>query len=115
MILPRLRGAAEPAPAPEGDSDSDKQLQGIPVDTSYQDPLCTLLEYISTQAPDCDMGLVHDDDLQSLWSPSLESLRPDALMSHLQRRPPLIWQYFTTIFPQLVTVTRASQQATHRL
>ena len=66
MILPRLRGAAGPARVPEGDSDSDKQLQGIPVDSSvrksvyhsirqpllnnvkYQDPLCTLLRYIST-------------------------------------------------------------------
>ncbi|KAI0288769.1 hypothetical protein BC826DRAFT_1107508 [Russula brevipes] len=70
---PRLRAMAEPTPDihdPEPESDTYLGLIGVPADADrlfdvlkYQDPLHVLSEYIAEQAPDCDMALVHDDDL----------------------------------------------------
>ncbi|KAI0293408.1 hypothetical protein BC826DRAFT_381343 [Russula brevipes] len=48
-ILPRLQGAAGPARIPGDDNpDAAAQIISISVDTHYQDPLHTLLNYIST-------------------------------------------------------------------
>jgi len=91
-LLPWLQGAAGPAFIPGNDDpEHDMQLTSISGDIHHQDPLHTLLEYITTQAPDCDMALVHDDDLLSIDNASLESLRKDTLMSHLQELAPKIW------------------------
>ncbi|KAI0248894.1 hypothetical protein BJV78DRAFT_1232297 [Lactifluus subvellereus] len=68
-ILPRqLRGAAEHAPDPDGyDCEPDTELISIPPMTKYRDPLHLLLDYIAeVRAPDCDMVLVHDDDLERI-------------------------------------------------
>ncbi|KAI0248876.1 hypothetical protein BJV78DRAFT_1232159 [Lactifluus subvellereus] len=64
-MLPRLRGAAEPTQGPSGDEpEFETKIISTPSDTDYQDPLHTLLDYLTTQAPDCDVALVHDDDLR---------------------------------------------------
>ncbi|KAH8984117.1 hypothetical protein EDB92DRAFT_1501950 [Lactarius akahatsu] len=67
MILPRLKGAAGPGPDSKG-SDSERDMELIPISTvpEYRDPLHILLEYVAESAPDCDMVLVHDDDLARL-------------------------------------------------
>ncbi|KAI0288772.1 hypothetical protein BC826DRAFT_1036136 [Russula brevipes] len=68
-IWQRLRAMAEPAPDmhdPEPESDTRLELIGVPADADYRDPLHVLLEYIAEQAPDCDMALVHDDDLRCM-------------------------------------------------
>jgi len=92
--LPRwlLGRASPPQMQGEFEPDPDIELGSIPEDIHYQDPLHTLLEYISTQAPDCDMALVHDDDLEYIASASIESLRPDTLMNYLQKSAPEIRQ-----------------------
>ncbi|KAI0289864.1 hypothetical protein BC826DRAFT_588520 [Russula brevipes] len=70
-ILPRLRAAAGPSQNPDQDQDEselDMQLlnTSISADTDYQDPVHKLLKYIAMKAPDCDMILVHDDDLMRI-------------------------------------------------
>ncbi|KAH8982540.1 hypothetical protein EDB86DRAFT_328722 [Lactarius hatsudake] len=67
MILPRLKGAAGPGPDSKG-SDSEPDMELVPISTvpEYRDPLHILLEYVAESAPDCDMVLVHDDDLARL-------------------------------------------------
>jgi hypothetical protein len=44
--------------------------------------------------PDCDMVLVHDDDLEQILGvddgTSLETLQPDVVMNHLERSQPEI-------------------------
>ncbi|KAH9954228.1 hypothetical protein BC827DRAFT_1158826 [Russula dissimulans] len=93
LLPPWLRGGAGP-PQMQGESEPNPDIEprSIPEDTHYQDPLHTLLEYISTQASDCNMALVHDYDLEYIASASLESLRPDTLMSYLQKSAPEIRQ-----------------------
>ncbi|KAH9174158.1 hypothetical protein EDB89DRAFT_1904657 [Lactarius sanguifluus] len=70
-LFPRLRGAAGYAPDPSG---PDK--------------------YIAGRAPDCDLVLVHDDDLDRLRrigdGTSLETLQADALVGCLQNSGPEI-------------------------
>ncbi|KAH8991261.1 hypothetical protein EDB92DRAFT_687617 [Lactarius akahatsu] len=67
-LFPRLRGAAGYTPDPSG-PDSDSELEfglevvSIPSFTEYRDPMHVLLEHIAERAPDCDLVLVHDDDL----------------------------------------------------
>ncbi|KAH9968490.1 hypothetical protein BGW80DRAFT_655413 [Lactifluus volemus] len=48
-IIPRLRAAAEPTLDPDRDEDDfDEQLISTPLETDYQDPLHTLLDYLVT-------------------------------------------------------------------
>lgn len=89
-IIPRLKGAAEPQPDPgENDYEPELELVPIPSVTECQDPLRVLLDHIATRAPDCDMALVHDDDLVRILEvgdgTSLEDFRPDVVMDYLQR------------------------------
>ncbi|KAH9163728.1 hypothetical protein EDB89DRAFT_482398 [Lactarius sanguifluus] len=64
--IPRIRGAAEPKPDRENDRGPEKKVVSIPGFTEYQDPLHVLLKHIANHAPDCDMALVHDDDLERI-------------------------------------------------
>ncbi|KAH9174151.1 hypothetical protein EDB89DRAFT_1884328, partial [Lactarius sanguifluus] len=68
ILPPRLKGAAGPNPDPEGyDEEPDVELVQIPSVPEYRDPLHILLEYIAKEAPpNCEMVLVHDDDLARL-------------------------------------------------
>ncbi|KAH9960254.1 hypothetical protein BGW80DRAFT_78204 [Lactifluus volemus] len=94
-ILPRIRGAAEPAQSPgEDEPEFDKywQLVSIPLDTNCQDPLHTILDYLAEKAPECDMALVHDDDLICVDGVPLENCEPYPLRGHLWNFPPEIWQ-----------------------
>ncbi|KAH8993421.1 hypothetical protein EDB92DRAFT_401933 [Lactarius akahatsu] len=66
-IIPRLKGAAGPQPDARGDDpEPEMELVSIPSITESRDPLHVLLDYITTRAPDCDMALVHDDDLERI-------------------------------------------------
>ncbi|KAI0289863.1 hypothetical protein BC826DRAFT_970762 [Russula brevipes] len=93
-IFPRLRAAAGPSQNPDPDEpELDMQLLNISADTDYQDPLHKLLEYIAMKASDCDMILVHDDDLMRIdnAAPS-ETLQPNTVMGRPQRAMPEVWQ-----------------------
>ncbi|KAI0276244.1 hypothetical protein BGY98DRAFT_716462 [Russula aff. rugulosa BPL654] len=92
-IWPKLRGLAGPAHLPSPEPDTDLELMGVPDDAD--DPLHTLLEYITEQTPSCDMVLVHDDDLKCIENavPPLETLKPDALMGFLRDYAPTIRQF----------------------
>ncbi|KAI0295807.1 hypothetical protein BC826DRAFT_1007721 [Russula brevipes] len=48
------------------------------------------IPYIAENAVDCDMAIVHDDDLACINSASLDSIKTDALMEHLRRTAPEI-------------------------
>ncbi|KAH9032022.1 hypothetical protein EDB85DRAFT_1890866 [Lactarius pseudohatsudake] len=95
-ILSRVRRVVGPTADPSGsDSGLNTAVVPIPRVTEYRDPLHILLEYIAKQAPpNCDMVLVHDDDLTRLSGiidgSSLEALNPDAVMRLLQRSEPPI-------------------------
>ncbi|KAH9170393.1 hypothetical protein EDB89DRAFT_1301200 [Lactarius sanguifluus] len=93
-LVPRIKGAAEPKPDTRGnDGEPEKEVVPIPSFTKYRDPLHVLLEYIAKQAPDCDMALVHDDDLERILGASdrpLETLKPDVMMDYLKRSKPEI-------------------------
>jgi len=67
-IFPRkLKGAAGPNPDPKiYDEEPDPELMPISDVPEYWDPLHTLLQYTAEEAPNCDMVLVHDDDLARL-------------------------------------------------
>ncbi|KAH9072147.1 hypothetical protein EDB83DRAFT_2571938, partial [Lactarius deliciosus] len=89
-IIPRLKGAAKPKPDPRGnDRDPEMELVPIPSVTECRDPLHILLEHIAVRAPDCDMALVHDDNLVQILGvgdrTALETLQPDVMMDYLQR------------------------------
>ncbi|KAN0116119.1 hypothetical protein V8E52_006176 [Russula decolorans] len=90
-ILPRrLKAAAGPSSDSGGyDCDPDMEVISIPATTKYRDPLHLLLDYIVEQASDCDMVLVHDDDLVKIdglgHDSSLETLEPDVMMDLLRR------------------------------
>ncbi|KAI9454401.1 hypothetical protein BJY52DRAFT_729609 [Lactarius psammicola] len=67
IFPPKLKGAAGPNPDPKGyDEEPDVELIPIPAIPEYRDPLHILLEYIAEETPNCDMVLVHDDDLAQL-------------------------------------------------
>ncbi|KAH9029313.1 hypothetical protein EDB83DRAFT_2654975 [Lactarius deliciosus] len=92
----RLKGEAGPNPDPEGHDDSEesdmvlKPIPSIPESTfwisKYRDPLHTILEYISEEAPpDCDVLLVHDDDLAQFDGIyPLNALEPDVVLSYVR-------------------------------
>ncbi|KAI0295804.1 hypothetical protein BC826DRAFT_272338 [Russula brevipes] len=65
---------------------------GSSVYADRQDPLHVLLQYINERAPDCDMALVHDDDLACISGDSLDSLKPDVLMDSLRSSAPEVGQ-----------------------
>ncbi|KAI9459912.1 hypothetical protein BJY52DRAFT_1211681 [Lactarius psammicola] len=95
MILPRLRGAAGPNPDPNDyDCEPDTELISIPAVPKYRDPLHIILQYIAEAAPNCDMVIVHDDDLALLdglgYGTSREALQPDVELSYLRSSKPLI-------------------------
>jgi len=88
--FPRIKAAAEVKEDTRGnDCDPERQVTTMPSATEYRDPLHLLLEYITTRAPDCDMAVVHDDDLEQILRvgdrTSLEDLQPEALIDYLQR------------------------------
>lgn len=88
-ILSRVRRALGPTADPSG-SDSEPETEVVSRVTEYRDPLHLLLECIAKRAPpQCDMVLVHDDDLTRLSGivdgSSLEALNPDTVMWLLQR------------------------------
>ncbi|KAH9070983.1 hypothetical protein EDB83DRAFT_2673770 [Lactarius deliciosus] len=88
--MPRIRAAAEPKPDPrKRDHDPEEEVISIPSVTEYQDPLHVLLDYIAKRAPNCDMALVHDDDLERILgvgdSACLELSKPDMVMDYLER------------------------------
>ncbi|KAI9452571.1 hypothetical protein BJY52DRAFT_907300 [Lactarius psammicola] len=89
-ILPRLKGAAGPNPDLDGyDEESDVGLIPVPAVLEYRDPIHILLGLIVEEAPNCDMVLVHDNDLAEglhgiYDSTPIESLHPDAMLSHLR-------------------------------
>ncbi|KAN0127578.1 hypothetical protein V8E53_014605 [Lactarius tabidus] len=96
ILPPRLKGAAGPNPDPDGydrepDAEPMPKLVALP---EYQDPLHLLLEYIAeTAPPDCDMVLVHDDDLARLDgricdSIPLDSLQSGVMSSHMRGLKP---------------------------
>ncbi|KAH9014406.1 caspase domain-containing protein, partial [Lactarius hengduanensis] len=66
----------------------------IPTVPEYRDPLHVLLEYIAEEAlpsTNCDMVLVHDDDLARLHdSSSLHGLRPDEVLNHVRNFKPTV-------------------------
>ncbi|KAH9959639.1 caspase domain-containing protein [Russula dissimulans] len=57
--------------------------------SKYQDPLHILLDHIAERSSDCDMVLVHDNDLQKITgigdNTSLETLQPDVMVDLLRR------------------------------
>ncbi|KAH9967302.1 hypothetical protein BC827DRAFT_581599 [Russula dissimulans] len=87
----RLQAAAGPSQLEDPnahDPRSDKQLISIPSSSSYQEPLHILLKYIAEKEPNCDMALVHDDDLACLHDSSLESLDHSTFMDYLRSSQP---------------------------
>ncbi|KAF8267500.1 hypothetical protein EI94DRAFT_1315810 [Lactarius quietus] len=85
----KLRAAAGPNPDPKGDgSGPDAELISLTAMPKYRDPLHVMLEYIAEERPNCDMVIVHDDDL-TLLDPlgdgaEIETLQPDVVLSCLQ-------------------------------
>ncbi|KAI9434995.1 hypothetical protein H4582DRAFT_731673 [Lactarius indigo] len=72
------------------------ELKPIPSIPEYRDPLHMLLEYISEEAPpDCDVLLVHDDDLAQLGgiydNTPLDGLRSDVVLSHIRSLKPTVY------------------------
>ncbi|KAF8477776.1 thioredoxin-like protein [Russula ochroleuca] len=90
-ILPKhLKAAAGPSSDPDGyDCEPDLEVVSIPATSKYRDPLQILLDYIAERAPDCDMFLIHDDDLKRIDGigngTSPEALQPDVMMDLLRR------------------------------
>ncbi|KAF8257344.1 hypothetical protein EI94DRAFT_1759074 [Lactarius quietus] len=86
---PRLRAAAGPNPDPKNDdSEPEATLISIPTVPEYRDPLHVILEYIAEERPNCDMVIVHDDDLALLDvlgdGASIETFQPDVVLSFLR-------------------------------
>jgi len=67
-ILPKhLKAAAGPSPDSEGyDHELDSVPISMPAVTTQRDPLHLAKDYIAEQASDCDMVLIHDDDLGTI-------------------------------------------------
>ncbi|KAH9961773.1 hypothetical protein BC827DRAFT_1201759 [Russula dissimulans] len=98
-IWPRLRGLAGPAPdIPEPEPESGARLEPISIpadvnrDSGYRDPLHVLLDYIAENATDCDLALVHDDDLNYILSLPVDNLRSDTLKGQIRNRAPDIFR-----------------------
>jgi hypothetical protein len=103
-MWPRLRGQAEPAPnagdhEPEPEFDTQLELTGVPADSNSQDHLHDLLQYIAKQASDCDMALVHDDDLACIDGVLLKVLRTHKLIEVLPESAPTIQQFHCDLLP----------------
>ncbi|KAH9992705.1 hypothetical protein BJV74DRAFT_392928 [Russula compacta] len=90
----QLKAAAGPSSLADrgetdDDSEADTQLVSIPPASRYRDPLHLLLNYVAERAFDCDIALVHDDDLArivGIWDgTSLEGLQPDVMMGRLRK------------------------------
>jgi len=66
----------------------------MPTATKHRVPLYVLLEYIAQRMPECDMILVHDDDLARIDEvcSSNETLRSDAVVHLLEKYQPKIEQ-----------------------
>ncbi|KAF8264370.1 hypothetical protein EI94DRAFT_1703308 [Lactarius quietus] len=101
----KLRAAAGPNPDPK-DDDSEPEATLISIPTvpkvwysfrvsshllkllKYRDPLHVMLEYIAEERPNCDMAIVHDDDLALLDvlgdGSSLEALQTEVVLSSLR-------------------------------
>ncbi|KAH8976973.1 hypothetical protein EDB86DRAFT_3012178, partial [Lactarius hatsudake] len=85
-LFPRLKGAAGHTQDP-GEHDRGPELEVIPISSfpKYKDPLHVLLEHIAERAPECDLALVHNDDLDRLCRTgdeiSLETLLPAAVVT----------------------------------
>ncbi|KAH9029172.1 hypothetical protein EDB85DRAFT_2276158, partial [Lactarius pseudohatsudake] len=96
MILrPKLKAAAGPNPdLKDDDCEPDAELISIPAVPKYRDPLHVILEHIAEERPNCDMAIVHDDDLALLDvlgdNASLETLQSDVLLSSLRSSKPTI-------------------------
>jgi len=64
------------------------ELIQVPTIPKYRDPLHILLQFIAEEAPNCDMVLVHDNDLAELHGvydgTPIELLQPDAMLRHLR-------------------------------
>jgi len=91
--LPKQLKAAGGSSDPDNDSDNDPdsaaELISVPHPIKSRDPLHLLLDYVAERAPECDMALIHDDDLARIDgirdSTSLEGLRPDVVMGRLRK------------------------------
>ncbi|KAF8262515.1 hypothetical protein EI94DRAFT_1704701 [Lactarius quietus] len=60
----RLKAAAGPNPDPKDDDcEPDAEIPAVP---KYRDPLHVILDYIAEERRDCDMVIVHDDELAVL-------------------------------------------------
>ncbi|KAF8260322.1 hypothetical protein EI94DRAFT_1811875 [Lactarius quietus] len=96
ILPPRLKGAAGPNPdLEEYDEEPDAELMPITELPEYRDPLHLLLEYIAEEAPpDCDMALVHDDDLARLDGicdiSTLDGLQSDVMLCHIRSLQPAV-------------------------
>ncbi|KAF8272439.1 hypothetical protein EI94DRAFT_294059 [Lactarius quietus] len=85
----KLKAAAGPNPDPKNDdSEPEATLISIPTVPKYRDPLHVMLEYITEERPNCDMAIVHDDDLVLLDvlgdGSSLEELQTEVVLSCLR-------------------------------
>ncbi|KAF8263646.1 hypothetical protein EI94DRAFT_567800 [Lactarius quietus] len=116
-ILPsRLKGAAGPSPDPEEyDEEPDVELVPIPAVPEYRDPLHTVLDFVAEEALDCDMVLVHDNDLAQLdgihileGSP-LESFQLATLSNHLRSVKPKIHKI--SFGPDLLSSNKSASDA----
>ncbi|KAH9967215.1 hypothetical protein BC827DRAFT_574579 [Russula dissimulans] len=92
-----LVAAAGPSSDPDEydhEPESDLGLTSLPTITKYRDPLHVLLEHVAERVPDCEMVVVHDDDLARIHgiSDNHESLQSDALVHLLQKSKPDIIQ-----------------------
>ncbi|KAF8262518.1 hypothetical protein EI94DRAFT_1688024 [Lactarius quietus] len=95
FLWSRLKAAAGPNPDPKDDDcEPDVELISIPAVPKYRDPLHVILEYIAEERRDCDMVIVHDDELAVLDllgdGASLEALQPDVVLSYLRSSKPVI-------------------------
>ncbi|KAH9052633.1 hypothetical protein EDB87DRAFT_401241, partial [Lactarius vividus] len=81
ILGPKLKAAAGPNPDPKDDDcERDAELISIPA--------------VPKERPDCDVVIVHDDDLAMLDilgdGTLLETLQPDVLLSYLRSSKPMI-------------------------
>ncbi|KAH9049753.1 hypothetical protein EDB83DRAFT_1384873 [Lactarius deliciosus] len=85
-----------PMEEPDSDDEPDSEIMPIPDVPEYRDPLHTLLEYIAEETPNCDMVLVHDDDLTRLDGiddgTPLDGLQSDVVLSHIRSLEPTIYK-----------------------
>ncbi|KAH9179803.1 hypothetical protein EDB89DRAFT_517062 [Lactarius sanguifluus] len=79
-IIPWIRAAAEPKPDTRG-NDREPEMEVVPIAgvTEYRDPLLVLLDCVAQRAPQCDMALVHDDDLEQILGVSDRTVSEDCV------------------------------------